>query len=127
MDICAVVILWIAVSIIGCSKQYWSANVYMLKAENAVSRARQMRARKTSYESRLPHYREACSYFLKAFELDEMLFTLNRIEEAQDACWRAEDADAREIFIEFEERYARKRPREYEYGDAGVSGVADNL
>ncbi len=111
----------------GCSKQYWTANFYMMKAESAVMKAHELKAKKAPYEKRLPFYRQACFDFLKAFEADPKIFTLNRIQEAADSCWRVEETEVREKFLQFEEQYAKEHPREYEYGEAGVVGVADNL
>ncbi len=120
-------LLLILLFLSGCSKEYWSANFFIMKAESAVMKAYELKNQKAPYEKRLPHYREACSYYLKAFAVDKKIFTLNRIREAADSCWRVEDTEAREKFLQFEEEYIKAHPVEYEYGEAGIAGVADNL
>ena len=85
-----------------------------------------LKMQKASYPNRLPHYREACHYFLKVFDLDPNIFTLNRIQEASDACWRIDDIPSRDKFRVYEEEYIKKHPLENEYGDAGVFGVAES-
>jgi hypothetical protein len=109
----------------GCSKEYWPARLYMIKAENAYMQGYKLKLQNSSYEDRLPHYRDACRYFLKAFELDREIFTLNRIREAADACWRVDDIENRDRFRDYEEEYVKNHPLENEYGDAGVVGVAE--
>jgi hypothetical protein len=111
----------------GCSEQYWAAQAQMFKAEGAFMEAGALKARKANYEDRLPYYKEACDHFLKAYQLRPKLFTWNRIQEAQEACWRIKNDEGRQVFIDFEKDYVKKHPTEYEYGEAGVSGVADNL
>ena len=110
----------------GCSKQYWTTRFYILKAENAYTQAYKLKLQQTPYQNRLPHYRAACDYFLKAFELESRIFTLNQIQEASDACWRIDDIANRDKFRDYEEQYIKKHPLENEYGDAGVFGVSDS-
>lgn len=111
----------------GCSRDYLLANIYMFKAEGFYQQAYQLKIKKVPYEDRLSRYREACSYFLKAYELAPRIFTLNRIQTAADSCWRVEDQEAREKFLAFEEQYVKKHPQEYEYGEAGIVNISDNL
>ena len=90
-------------------------------------KGRLLKSQKATYEEQLPHYRQSCSYFLKAYELNPSIFTLTRIQQAGDACWRAEDIPNRDKFRDYEEEYAKKHPVENEYGDAGVLGVGDSI
>lgn len=103
----------------GCSKSSWRARFYLIKAEDAAARAYTLRTRKDiSYRERLGYYRQACVYFLRAYQTDPGTFSLNRIESAAESCLRIEDFDGVETFREFEERYIREHPTEAEYGDA---------
>ncbi len=104
----------------GCSRQDWLSKYYMFKAENAVSDAAIMKDRKVEYEKRVPLYASACRYFRQAYETDNRVFTLNRIEEASDSCWRANDRETEDLFKAFEEEYSKKHPQEVEHGDSGV-------
>ncbi|HNV86605.1 MAG TPA: hypothetical protein PKL97_06530 [Candidatus Omnitrophota bacterium] len=106
----------------GCSNRSWVANIYMWKAENAYTKAHELRLKKVAYESRLPYYQDACGNFLKAYNADPRIFTLNRIESAVDACSRTGDYQGEETFKEFSERYAKEHPREASYGDAFPMG-----
>lgn len=106
--------------IVGCTDPHWLAKVYMLKAENAFSKAYMMRVdKKISYDVRLKYYQGACSDFKKAFHYDPDIFTLYRIETAADSCLRMEDFEGVEVFRKFEEEYSKKHPREVKYGDVG--------
>jgi len=111
----------------GCSGDYWKAQFHMMKAENAFMKAYQLKTKKVAYEERLQYYQKACQHFLKAYQYDRSLFTLTRIQEAADSCWRINDLENRDQFRQFEEEYAQGHPLEYEYGDAGVSNVTDNV
>ncbi len=94
---------------------------YMLKAENALSEAAIMKEKRAEYANRVPLYAKACSFFRQSYDTDNRVFTLNRIEEASDACWRAGDKENEELFKNFEEDYAKKHPQEFEHGDSGVA------
>ncbi len=118
-----VLLFFILMASAGCSKRSWIARFYAVKAEGLYGRAAGMKARKVAYEKRLQLYREACTQYGKAFETDKKVFTLARISEALDACWRAENDLWRERFGLFEAEYAKEHPDEYEYGDAGVGMV----
>ncbi len=107
----------------GCSKRNWTAKIYIVLAENGIDRVHQLKARKVPYEERIKYYRGACHHFSKAYEEDRTVFTLNRIEIAADACWRAQELDKEEMFKAFELQYAKEHPQEYEYGDAGVNMI----
>ena len=101
----------------GCSKPFWTAKFYMLKAENLMSKAALLKSKKFSYAERIPYYREACSYFLAAYREDSSIFTLGRIREAGDSCWRSGDVAGQGEFAHFEGQYAKRHPKEYEYGE----------
>lgn len=104
----------------GCTDPRWLAKVYMLKAENAFSKAYAMRVNKNiSYDLRLKYYQGACSDFKKAYHFDPNIFTLYRIELAADSCLRVEDFEGVEVFRKFEEEYSKKHPKEVKYGDVG--------
>lgn len=107
----------------GCSKRNWTAKIYVVMAENKMDSAQQLKAKKVPYEERMKYYRKACNHFSRAYESDRTVFTLNRIEAAVDACWRAQESDKEETFKAFELQYAKEHPREYEYGDAGVNMI----
>lgn len=120
----AMAVCFILLLMTGCSKRGWLARFYSVKAEGFYARATAMKAHKVTYEKRLEFYRKACVEYGKAFQTDTSVFTLARISEALDACWRAGDDLWRERFAFFEAEYAKAHPDEYEYGDAGV-GMLD--
>ena len=101
----------------GCSREDWTARFYMMKAENAYTKAGELKLKRAPYETRLQYYRDACENFLKAYHSQESIFTLYRIESAADACWRIKDSTNRELFHQFQERYEKEHPTETEYGD----------
>lgn len=94
----------------------------MVRAEEVFSKAHAMRVRKndSAYKQRLEFYREACDNFSRAYRINPETYTLNRIEEAIEACLRVEDFKDEEIFRQFEEEYAKNHPDETKYGDAGA-------
>ena len=102
----------------GCGKNFWKAKVHLLKAEDDYSKAYQLKYKKVPYEMRLKYYGSACRHYKKVYHSNSSLFTLNRIWEAADACFRIEDLEGREEFLEFEEKYVKEHPTEAEYGDA---------
>lgn len=108
----------------GCSSRDWLSKIYMMKAENALSEAAVLKEKKVDYSKRVSIYVQACKYFRESYETDPRVFTLNRIEEAADACWRAGDKENEDVFKSFEEEYAKKHPQEFEHGDSGV-GMMD--
>ncbi len=107
----------------GCSKQDLSAKFYMFKAEDELTKAAGLKDKKISYDLRVPLYGAACTYFKKALDTDPRVFTLNRIEEASDACWRCGNKENEEIFKNFEAQYAKAHPQEFEHGDSGVAAM----
>lgn len=82
-----------------------------------MSKAANLKSKKVPYQERIPYYRQACVYYLEAYHHDPGVFTLSRIRDATDACWRSENQSAQEEFVKFEEAYAKRHPKEYEYGD----------
>ena len=106
----------------ACSKQAWLAKIYMVKAEEAFSKAHAMRVKKNeaSYGKRLKYYKIACDNFAKAYRWNRGAFTLNRIDEASETCLRVEDLKNEQMFRQFEEEYAQNHPDEAKYGDAGA-------
>lgn len=115
---CLAMTLWLIVLFFGCSPDAWRANFHMVRAEDRVDKAYELRTKKVSYEKRLALYREACRHFVKAYRADPDVFTLYRIHMALDACKRVKDSEAEELFLEFEETYASGHPTEVEFGDA---------
>ena len=95
--------------------------IEMLKAENAYTKATNLKSKKVAYEIRLEHYRRACRFFDKAYEMNPGIFTLTRIEEALDSCWRAGDTGTQDKFRSFSEKYSKEHPVENEYGDSLVN------
>jgi hypothetical protein len=104
----------------GCSKEHWLAKMHMLKGENTFTKAYQLKTKKVPYEARVEYYKLACENFHTAYTYDPEIFTLTRIEEAMDACWKSNERDKEEIFKQFEVRYSKSHPKEYEYRDQGV-------
>lgn len=102
----------------GCSKEYFAAKYYMVKAENAYNKAHAMRVKTMPREERLAVYREARDCFLKAYQSSPGIFNLNLIELAHDACLRVGDQEGVELFAKFAQEYSSKHPTEVEYGDA---------
>ena len=102
----------------GCSPGCLSAHVHMVRAEGAYDKAHEMRKTGVPYAKRLELYRVACDQAVKAYKASPAVFTLSRIEIAADACFRVEDLDNREMFLEFEEKYTAEHPDEVRYGDA---------
>ena len=115
-------LILLAFCFLGCTKQAWLAKIYMVKAEEAFSKGHALRVRKRDavYQSRLKYYRKACGYFSKAYRVNREVFTLNRIDEAMEACLRIEDFKGEETFRQFEEEYVQAHPDEAKYGDAGA-------
>ena len=112
-------VLFLSLAGAGCSGKGWLARIFMVKAEQAFTKAYAMRIkREISYEERLKHYRTACDYFYKAFRYEPQIFTLSRIGSAAESCLRIEDFEREKEFREFEEEYARAHPDEVTYGDA---------
>ena len=114
-------LLFLALAVLGCSAKDWMAKFYAVQAENALTQAANMK--KNPFEKRLHFYAEACRDFGKAYRIDREVFTLTRIEAAQDTCWKAGDREAEEKFRQFEEEYSQAHPQEARYGDAGVGLV----
>ena len=105
----------------GCSGKDWQTKIYIVKAENAFSKAYSLRTKKEiSYEERLSYYRTACDYFFKAYQSNKRVFTLNRIELAAESCLRIKDFDKENEFQKFAEEYVQTHPDEAKYGDAGA-------
>ncbi len=107
----------------GCSKQSLWAKYNMFKAEDELTKAAGLKDKKVPYDMRVPNYSRACFFFKKAFDADPSAFTLNRIEEAIDTCWRSSNAEYEELFKSFEEQYVKAHPQEYEHGDSGVAMI----
>ena len=107
----------------GCSPNDWQAKFHAVRAEAAVKKAHDLKEQKVGFDQRTPYFVEACDHYYKALELDTGIFTLTRIEEASDACWKAGQKEKEEIFRLFEEEYTKAHPQEAEYGDAGVGMI----
>ena len=105
----------------GCSKQDLWAKFQVFRAEEELAKAAGLKDKKVAYETRVPFYSKACIFFKEAFDTDPNVFTLNRIEEAMDSCWRSGNKENEEVFKSFEEEYAKAHPQEYEHGDSGVA------
>lgn len=103
----------------GCSLISWSARFFMFQAEEAYNKAYELRHTRVAYEERIKYYRIACRAFSRAYDIDEHLFTLNRINFAIESCMRVGDTESEKKLQDFEERYAREHPKEVEYGEAG--------
>lgn len=110
----------IAVFMSGCSTQDWMAAIYVFRAESAVDKATHLKSQKVSFEDRKTYYIKGCELFIKAYEKDVSVFTLTRIEQAADTCWKADDREGEAIFRDYEQEYIKYHPQEYEYGDSGV-------
>jgi hypothetical protein len=115
--------LLLIVTLAGCTPHGWAARWYIVQAETALGKAHHLKDQKIPFERRLPHYAKACNAYVKAYEIDPAVFTLIRIEEAADCCWKAEMKDGEALFRQFEEEYSKAHPQEVEYGDAGVGMV----
>ncbi|HTL48815.1 MAG TPA: hypothetical protein VL688_12215 [Verrucomicrobiae bacterium] len=102
----------------GCGWRSWQASYHMVRAEHAAAKAYELRVKKDSHDARLALYKKACDDSVAAYQLSPSVFTLTRIEMAQDACFRVENHDAREMFLEFMTRYEAEHPTEVTYGDA---------
>ena len=102
----------------GCSKDYLVAKYYLIRADEAYTKAYSLRVKPNADAERMGYYRKAHDYFLKAYELRPDLFNLIKIEQAHDACLRLEDKEGQEIFQRFAEEYSKTHPTEAEYGDA---------
>lgn len=119
----AVLVLMLVFCQPGCSKGLWLANLYAVRAENALDKASSLKAKKVPFKSRMGYYSQACDLFVKAFEANADVFTLSRIEMASDCCWKAEKNDARDFFNTYFETYIKEHPQEYEHGDSGVAMI----
>lgn len=107
----------------ACSPRGWAARWHMVQAENHLGKAHHLKDQKVPFEQRLPYYVKACGAYVQAYEIDPEIFTLVRIEEAADSCWKANLLDEEALFREFEIAYTEAHPQEAEYGDAGVGMV----
>jgi hypothetical protein len=107
----------------ACSPQGWTARWHIVQAENARGKANKMKEHKAGFDQRLPWYAKACHSYLKAYETDSAVFTLTRIEEAADCCWKANLREEEAVFHAFETEYNAAHPQEVEYGDAGVGMI----
>ncbi len=107
----------------ACSPRGWLARVYVVRAENALGKAGELKHQKVSFENRLPYFGKACHDYAKAYEMDPTVFTFIRIEEAVDACWKSKQQEQEAMFKNFEEQYIQAHPQEYERGDAGMGMV----
>lgn len=105
----------------GCSGRDWTAKYYAMKAEGFMRKAADLKTKKVAFKDRVKVYEEACRTFETAYDMEPGVFTYGRIEEALEACWKANDKDREEKFRIFEEEYSKAHPLEYEYGDAGVA------
>ncbi len=121
LKILALIFLFSTALTAGCSVKDWRAKASMVKAENAMSKAARLKDQKVPFEKRVVFYKQACGHFSDAYARDSRVFTFNRIEEAVDACWKAEDREKEEMFRTFQEKYVKAHPVEYEHGDAGVN------
>ncbi len=111
------IILSLAVS--ACTPQHVQARFYLVKADDAYTKAYNLRVRKdVTSEERNKYYVIAREYFLKAYRKDPSVFTLGQIDKAVDACLRLEDQENVKLFEDFAQQYAKKHPTEAEYGDA---------
>jgi len=105
----------------GCSKSSWIAKFYVVRAENAFTKAHALRVKPDfPPQKRLEYFRSACRDFRKAYAVDPRVFTLARIETAFDTCLRVEDRESVALFRNFQEEYTKAHPTEAEYGDAGA-------
>lgn len=107
----------------GCSPNHLIANYYIVKAENTVDKANGLKSKKVPFEQRATYYGTACLDFVKAYEKDINVFTLNRIEMASDTCWKAGKNEERDFFNDFEADYIKSHPQEFEHGDSGVAMI----
>ncbi len=121
VKIMALIFLFSTALTAGCSMKDWKAKASMVKAENALSKAARLKDQKVPFEKRVVFYRQACQHFSEAYARDSRVFTFNRIEEAVDACWKAEDRGKEEMLRIFQEKYVKAHPVEFEHGDAGVT------
>ena len=121
MKKCVFFILFFGILAAGCLGRDWIARYYAMRAEDALTRASNLK--RSPFEKRLHFFVEACRDFGKSYEIDREVFTLTRIEVAQDACWKAGDHEAEEKFRQFEEEYSKSHPQEARYGDAGVGMI----
>lgn len=110
--------LILLLTLTGCTPGCWNAHWHMVRAENAYDKSREMRRFPGHETQRRQLYEFACREFVRAYEADARVFTLMRIEMASDACFRVEDLDHREMFLEFQAQYEEEHPDEVKYGDA---------
>ncbi len=110
----------------ACSKDYWKAKYYLLKAEGIFEKTEFKRSsNKIPTEKLAGDYRRACDFFVKAYVLDKKVFFLYHIQHGVDACWRGGDDFRREKFEFFEKDYIKSHPNEAEYGDMGMGAFSD--
>lgn len=117
--------LLFSLSGMGCSSQGWTARWYVFQAESARGKANAMKERKVTFQERQPLYAKSCRYYIQAYETDESVFMLNRIEEAMDSCTKANLREEADLFYQFEEKYSNEHPREVRYGD-GAAAMIDS-
>ena len=93
----------------------------MVKAEDYVTKAYQLKSKKVPYKKRVGLFKKACTEFAKAYELNPHSFTLMRIGEAVDVCQKAGNKLETEKFGAFEAEYIQNHPAEYEWGDTDAA------
>ena len=111
----------------ACSSQHLLAKYYLFRADEIFYKANYTlrEAHKVSFKSREKYFGEACGYFKKAYQQDPAVFTLSRIESADQACLVIKDYEWVEKFRTFQDEYIKKHPMEYEYGEAGSLPFSD--
>ena len=102
----------------GCSKESWLSHYFIARAENAYTKAHELRVRKGTERTREKLYGGACRDFVRAYQYNPQSFTLAGIEYAIDACRRVKDPESEEKFLAFAEVYIQEHPTEAEHGDA---------
>lgn len=108
--------IFLAVSSVGCSREYLLTKIYLGKAFTKMRQATEMKHKKIPYEGRKPVYEDACQDFLKAHTFGRNHFWLSEIEEAEHACFMAENRKGVRLFSGLIEEYIKKHPKESEYG-----------
>ena len=101
----------------GCGKEKFQARYHLYKAEQIFWEANyHLRSKKVPFEQRKPFFVKACREYLRAFELDNTVFSADKIEEASQSCASADNREAASNLDEFYQLYCQDHPKECEYG-----------
>lgn len=109
-------ILFLALTLCGCSRENLAARLDLFKAEQTFWKAEQLKSHRVSFERRKPIYSEACTLYVKVLDRAPGIFNAGKLEEARTSCFNAEQFELVKKLENFSAAYCEKHPKECEYG-----------